>query len=115
MPPLSGDVGQTPESRPVGGLARVLSTLTGSRSSKSPFSPVNSHPSTPATNLQLAQQLNNSSAAKGSIYGGPLDYEYLYGQLKDGKSFGERKAAADSLRLALQDYPLSGVCPRKSP
>lgn len=114
MPPSSGDVAQTPESRPTGGLARVLSTLTGSRSSRGQISPANSHPPIPAANLHLAQQLNNSSTTRGGIYGGPLEYEYLYGQLKDGKSFEERRAAADSLRLALQDYPLSGVCPPDS-
>ena len=109
MPPSSGDVAQTPESKPSGGLARVLSTLTGSRSSRSPFSTTYSHPSTPAASVQIAQQLNSSNTARGTIYGAPLEYEYLYGQLKDGKSFAERRAAADSLRLALQDYPLSGV------
>ena len=110
MPQSSGDVGQTPESKPAGGLARVISTLTGSRSSKSPFSPASSHAPIPATNLQLAQQLNNLNTTKGGIYGGPLEYEYLYGQLQSSEPFAERRAAAESLRLALQDYPLSGVC-----
>jgi hypothetical protein len=58
----------------------------------------------------LAQQLNDSSTAREGIYSEPLEYEYLYGQLKDGKSFGDRQSAAYSLCLTLQDYPLSLVC-----
>jgi len=110
MPPSSGDVAQTPEPKSTGGLASVFKSLTGSRSNKSLFVATNSHPPTAAANLQLAQQLSNATAVKGGIYGGPHDYEYLYGQLKAGKSLAERRAAADSLRLALADYPLSGVC-----
>jgi hypothetical protein len=45
----------------------------------------------------------------GTIYGGPLDYDTLYAQLKDGRTLADRRSAADSLRGALQDYPLDGV------
>jgi hypothetical protein len=38
-----------------------------------------------------------------------LEYEHLYTQLKAGKTLAERLSAADSLRLALADYPLNGV------
>jgi hypothetical protein len=36
-----------------------------------------------------------------------LEYEHLYTQLKAGKTLAERLSAADSLRLALADYPLN--------
>ncbi len=108
MPPHSGDVAQTPEPRSTGGLASVFKSLTGNRSSKAPLPNAHSHTSATAASLQIAQQF--SSPSRGGVYGGPLEFEHLYGQLKSGKSFAERRSAADTLRLALADYSLSGVC-----
>jgi len=39
----------------------------------------------------------------------PPNYEHLYEQLKPDNSLANRVSAAESLRLAVQDYPLSGV------
>lgn len=111
MPPPAGDVAQTPESKSTGGLASVFKSLTGGRSSKNLLSPHNVASSNPASNVQIAQQLNSSSTPKGGIYSGPIGYEHLYGQLKNGRTLAERHSAAEGLRLALSDYPLSGVCP----
>jgi hypothetical protein len=111
MPPSSADVAQTPEPKSTGGLASVFKSLTGSRSSKTPLPNAHPHPSATTASLQIAQQLNISNASRGGVYGGPLEFEHLYGQLKTGKSFAERRSAADTLRLALADYSLSGVCP----
>jgi len=110
MPPSSGDVAQTPEPRSTGGLASVFKSLTGNRSSKASLPNAHSHPSATTASLQIAQQLNISNSSRGGVYGGPLEFEHLYGQLKAGKSFAERRSAADTLRLALADYSLSGVC-----
>lgn len=101
MSPSAGDVTQTPDSKPSGGFASVFKNLTGSRSSKSP------NPQSPAS---LPQQSNGSSALQPAIYGGPPNYEQLYEQLKVENPLSERIAAAESLRIAVQDYPLSDVC-----
>ncbi|KAE8447394.1 hypothetical protein EG329_010808 [Mollisiaceae sp. DMI_Dod_QoI] len=100
MSPSAGDVTQTPDSKPSGGFASVFKNLTGGRSSKSP------NPQSPAS---IAQHLNGGSALQPTIYGGPPNYEQLYAQLKVGNPLSERIAAAESLRHAVQDYPLSGV------
>jgi hypothetical protein len=110
MPPSAGDVAQTPEPKSTGGLAGVFKSLTGNRSSKTPLPNIHTHTSTTATSLQIAQQLNISNPSKGGVYGGPLEFDHLYAQLKAGRSFAERRSAADTLRLALADYSLSGVC-----
>lgn len=110
MPSSSGDVAQTPEPRSTGGLASVFKSLTGNRSSKASIPTAHPHPSATAASLQLAQQFNISNTSRGGVYGGPLEFEHLYGQLKTEKSFAERRSAADTLRLALADYSLSGVC-----
>lgn len=102
MSPSAGDVTQTPDSKPSSGLASVFKNLTGNRSSKSP------NPQSPAS--IAPQQLNGNKALQTKVYGGPPNYEELYTQLKAGNPRSERIAAAASLRYAVQDYPLSGVC-----
>lgn len=104
MPPPSGDVAQTPESRTTGGFANVLRNLTGSRLTRTPLPATQPHPSPAVASLQIAQELNTP------VYGGPLEYQHLYGQLKNGKTLADRRSAADTLRLALGDYSLEGVC-----
>lgn len=100
MPPTSGDVVQTPEPKSTSGLASVFKSLTGSKSSKSP------NAQSPAS---IPQHLGNANTLKNAIYGGPPNYEKLFEQLKVGNPLQERLAAAESLRHAVQDYPLSGV------
>lgn len=100
MSPSSADVAQTPEPKSTSGLASVFKSLTGSKSSKSP-----NHQS-PAS---IPQHLNTANTLKNAIYGGPPNYEQLFEQLKVGNPLPDRLAAAESLRHAVQDYPLSGV------
>jgi len=107
MPPPSGDVAQTPESRTTGGLANVFRSLTGNRLARTPLPATQPHPSPTVASLQIAQELNTP---RGGVYGGPLEYEHLHGQLKNGKTLADRRSAADTLRLALADYSLDGVC-----
>jgi hypothetical protein len=100
MSPSNGDVAQTPEPKSTSGLASVFKSLTGSKSSKS------LNPQSPAS---IAQNLNPANTLKNAIYGGPPNYEQLFEQLKSGNPLPDRLAAAESLRHAVQDYPLSGV------
>src|SRR6187402_161642 len=100
MSPSAGDVAQTPEPKSTSGFASVFKSLTGSRSTKNPI---------PHSPPSVAQQLNGSNALQSVIYGGPPDYEQLYEQLKSGNTLADRLAAAETLRHAVQDYPLSGV------
>jgi hypothetical protein len=100
MSPPAGDVAQTPEPKSTSGLASVFKSLTGSKLSKSlnPQSPVS-----------IAQQFNTANTSRTAIYGGPPNYEQLVEQLKAGNALADRLAAAESLRHAVHDYPLSGV------
>ncbi|KAG0648244.1 Tuberous sclerosis [Hyphodiscus hymeniophilus] len=100
MSPSSGDVGPNPEPKSTGGLVNVFKSLTGSKLSKAP-----SHQS-PAS---IPQRLNTVNTSKNAIYGGPPDYEHLLEQLRPGNTLPDRVTAAESLRHAVQDYPLSGV------
>jgi hypothetical protein len=100
MSPLSGDVAQTPEPKSTGGLASVFKSLTGNKSSKSPI------PQSPAS---VAQQLNTTNTSKNAIYGRPPNYDQLFEKLKGGNPLADRLAAAEALRHAVQDYPLSSV------
>jgi hypothetical protein len=99
MSPAIGDVAQTPEPKSTSGFASVFKSLTGNKSSRSP------NPQSPGS---IAHP-NGSNALQPSIYGVPPNYEHLYEQLKPDNSLANRVSAAESLRLAVQDYPLSGV------
>jgi hypothetical protein len=101
MSPYPGDVVQTPEPKSTSGLASVFKSLTGNKLSKSPNT---------QSPILIVQQLSTAGALKNTIYGGPSNYEQLLEQLKVGNALPDRLAAADSLRLAVQDYPLSSVC-----
>jgi hypothetical protein len=57
----------------------------------------------------IPQHLNSANTLKKAIYGGPANYEQLFEQLKVGNALPDRLSAAESLRHAVQDYPLSGV------
>ena len=97
MSPTAGDAAQSSESKSTGAFASVFKSLTGNKASRStnPQSPATiPHPNGPHTL---------------SIYGGPPNYEHLFEQLRPEKPLAERISAAESLRLAVQDYPLSGV------
>ena len=100
MSPSSGDVAKTPEPKSTGGLVNVFKSLTGNKSAKS-----SSHQSPAST----PQQLSTAHTLKNAIYGGPPNYEQRFEQLKVGNPLPDRLAAAESLRHAVQDYPLSGV------
>jgi hypothetical protein len=104
MSPTVGDAAQIPEPKSSSGFASVFKSLTGSKSSRSP------NPQSPAA---VAQHLNGAHTLQSSIYGGPPNYEHLYEQLKQERSLAERVSAAESLRLAVQDYPLSSVSARR--
>lgn len=87
----------------------MFRNFTSSRSSKAPPPTTHSHASPTAASLQTQQQITLDTS-RGGVYGGPLEYEQLHGQLRNGKSLAERRSAADTLRLALADYSLDGVC-----
>jgi len=101
MSPSSGEVTQTPDTKSTNGLVNVFKSLTGNKSTRSP------HPQSPAS--ALAPQLTTANTLKKAIYGGPPNYEQLQEQLKEGNPIPQRLAAAESLRHAVQDYPISGV------
>jgi hypothetical protein len=104
MSPAVGDTTQTPESKSTSGFASVFKSLTGSKSSRGP------NPQSPAA---VAQHPNGAHTLQPAIYGGPPNYEHLYEQLKPERPLASRLSAAESLRLAVQDYPLSGVSARR--
>jgi hypothetical protein len=106
MSPSSGDVAQAPDSKSTSGLASVIRGLTGKKSSNPP-SPALA--SVPATNPSFVRQFNSTSTLRSAIYGGPSNHEQLYEQLRTEKPLPERLAAAETLRYAVADYPLSGV------
>lgn len=100
MSPPAGDVAQTPEPKTSSGFVSVFKNLTGGRSSRS----LNAQ--SPPPN---AQQHNVTSAPQPAIYGGPPNFEQLYEQLKAGNSLADRASAAQALRIAVQDYPITSV------
>ncbi|KAL5319582.1 hypothetical protein ACEPPN_012637 [Leptodophora sp. 'Broadleaf-Isolate-01'] len=102
MSPAVGDVAQTPEPKSTSGFASVFKSLTGNRSTKNP------NPSSP-TSLNGTSNVPPTLYLQSSTYGGPPDYEHLYAQLKHGNPLAERLVAAEALRHAVQDYPLTSV------
>lgn len=99
MSPSAGETVQTPDSKPSGAFA-IFKSLTGGKISRG------SNSASPAS---FAQPSVAVSATQPAIYGGPPNYEQLYERLKPGNTLADRISAAESLRLAVQDYPLSGV------
>lgn len=108
MPPTPGSVAQTPEPKNSGGIAGVFKSLTSGRGSKSTASTPLPPPPTPATALQTAQRLFGD-ARRGDVYGGPSEAEFLYDKLRTDATVGGRLLAAESLKHAIADYPISGV------
>lgn len=95
------DATQTPEQKGSSGLASVFKSFAGgNKLLKSP------HSQSPAA---ISRQLNSANTLNNAIYVGPPNYEQLFEQLKPGNPLIERLAAAEALRHAVQDYPLSGV------
>lgn len=109
MPPLDGETTQTPEVKSVGGLASVFKNLTSGRSTKNSLAPNALKSALPAATVQLAQQLQSIANAPDRIYGGPDDYDNLVEQVHTGHTASERIKAADSLCVAIREYPLTGV------
>jgi len=97
MSPTAGDAAQSSESKSTSGFASVFKSLTGNKASRS------ANPQSPAT----IPHANGPHTL--SVYGGPPNYEDLFEQLKPEKPLADRISAAESLRLAVQDYPLSSV------
>ncbi|KAL2067983.1 hypothetical protein VTL71DRAFT_16081 [Oculimacula yallundae] len=104
MSPAAGDVAQTPEPKSTSGFASVFKSLTGNRS-KNP----NPNPASPTNPNGTSSVPPPALYLQSTTYGGPPDYEHLYGQLKPGNPQSERLAAAEALRHAVQDYPLTSV------
>ncbi|KAK2628641.1 hypothetical protein QTJ16_001744 [Diplocarpon rosae] len=103
MSPTSGDVAQTPEPKSSSGFASVFKSLTGgNRSTKNPIL------GSPAS-LNGTSSLQPTIRPQSTTHGGPPDYEHLYDKLKPGNTLADRLVAAEALRRAVQDYPLSGV------
>lgn len=107
MPPPPGSAVQTPE--PKRSIAGVFKSLTSGKGNKSATSSPLSSSSIPATAAQLAQRLHGPDTPGGVVYGGPSGFEELYERVKPEKPLPERIAAAEALRVAVTDYPLSGV------
>ncbi len=101
MSPTVGDVAQTPEPKSTSNFTSILKSLTGNKSLRSP------NPQSPGS---ITQHISGANALQPAIYGGPPNYEHLYEQLKVGNLLTDRIAAAESLRVAVQDFPLSDVC-----
>ena len=97
----TGEVVQNPEPKSTNGLVNVFKSLTGNKSAR--------NPSLQSPASALAPQLTTANTLKKTIYGGPPNYEQLLELLKDGNPIPKRLAAAESLRHAVQDYPISGV------
>lgn len=104
MSPSPGEEGQSPpDSRNTGGLASVFKGLAGAaKLTKS--SPPPLLISGPPINLNLAEQLNDTTA----YHGLPPNHNEAFEQLRRGTS-SERVAAAQRLRYAVVDYPLNPV------
>lgn len=109
MPPLDGETTQTPEVKSVGGLASVFKNLTSGRSTKNSLAPTALKSAVPTATVQLAQQLQSIANSPDRIYGGPDDYDNLIERVHTGHTAPERIKAADSLCVAIREYPLTGV------
>ncbi|KAI1765600.1 hypothetical protein GGR53DRAFT_519552 [Hypoxylon sp. FL1150] len=104
MSPSPGDEAPSPqESKSTSGLASVFKGLAGAaKLTKSPPAPVQA--SGPLINAQIAERLNVTPAVLRGIPQHTESFELL----KDG-SMNERVAAANALRRAVADNPLSPV------
>ena len=109
MPPPSGFVAQTPEPKTAGGIAGVFKSLTSGRGSKSTASTPLPPPSIPAAALQVAQQLSAQDPRRGVVHGGPSPSDVLLERLRSNTSVAEKTAAAEALKHAVAEYPISGV------
>ncbi|XXH00226.1 hypothetical protein Hte_006568 [Hypoxylon texense] len=106
MSPSPGDETPSPQdSKPSSGLASVFKGLAGSAAklTKPPPAPV--QPSGPTINAKIAEHLNANPKA---VFRGLSQHTESFELLKDG-SMNERVAAANELRRAVADNPLSPV------
>jgi hypothetical protein len=102
MSPSPGDDAQPQqETKPSGGLASVLKTLTGGVKSSKSTAKTQDLP----TSTNLDERPSHSSTSNGL----PPNFMEALEQLRGGSSFSERVAAAQLLRLAVIDYPLNPV------
>ncbi|KAG9239374.1 hypothetical protein BJ875DRAFT_365838 [Amylocarpus encephaloides] len=100
MSPPSRDVAQTPEPKSSGLASVFKSFASGNKLSRTPNA---------QTVGPIVQPVSGAGDIQSSVCGGPPSYERLFEQLKIGNPVGVRIATAESLRHAVQDYPLSGV------
>ena len=97
MPPSPGDEPPAHEPKAAGGLAGVFKGLAGGRLARSP--PL---PTTPSL------ERSDGPFHRTLVRGLPPNQMQIFGQLKNG-TLNERVAAANSLRLAIADFPLNPV------
>lgn len=100
MPPPTGDAAQNTDSKSSSGLASVFKSLTGGKPSKSPST------QSPASALQ---QFENRVGVQRSTSAGATNQQHAIEQLQEGHSPAERIRAAEYLRQAVLDYPMSNV------
>lgn len=105
MSPQPGDVPSSPESSRPSGLAHVLRGLTSSKLTKS--SPSIASPSA-STNLTTAEFIHAPKPLVNPPKGLSSRHMEYYEQLKNG-SPNERIAAANALKHAIAEYPLTPV------
>lgn len=90
----------TSESRYSNGLINAFKSLTGIR----PLRNQNSRPLLPARQTEVkASDLGNKNEQD------PSNYKLLFEQLKSENPLADRIAAADSLRLSAQQFPVNGL------
>ncbi|KAI1331954.1 hypothetical protein F5Y16DRAFT_209998 [Xylariaceae sp. FL0255] len=106
MPPSPGD-GPPPthDSKGVGSLASVFKGLAGAAKLTKTSTTFAQSPTSPATHLQIAEQLDSLPTSRHSL---SAKHSALFDQLKNA-SLNERAAAASSLRLVVAEHPLSPV------
>ncbi|KAM3081071.1 Tuberous sclerosis 2-like protein [Clarireedia jacksonii] len=100
MPPPTGDAAQSTDSKSSSGLASVFKSLTGGKPSKSPST------QSPASALQ---HFENRIGVQRFTSAGATNQQHAIEQLQEGHSPAERIRAADYLRQAVLDYPMSNV------
>ncbi|CRK11928.1 hypothetical protein BN1708_002365 [Verticillium longisporum] len=99
-----GDVASSPDSSRAGGLANVFKGLTGAKLTKSP-PPIAQSIFPPVISPMVDRPTGATPVAADVLSRNHME---AFEQLKNG-SPNERVAAADSLRYAISEYPLSPV------
>ncbi|KAI9683820.1 MAG: Tuberous sclerosis 2-like protein [Trizodia sp. TS-e1964] len=113
MSPSAGEPPQTPERKlSSSGLAGVFKHLAGGRLNRSPVpvTPSTALSISPVANVFLSRSVGMGDTSTGmELYGALAQNELLFQQLKPGRPFLERIAAAEAFRQVIEMYPLNGV------